>query len=105
MGGYQYKGIIDCYRCMMREEGVGALYRALPPRLMSVVPMMGIQLCVYEMARAQLLRRNRLLQEDEVLGGSHARQEVKRKNGEGAEGGTRGGLRGLFRTSSLELKP
>ena len=50
----RYKGIVDCFRVIVREEGVGALYRALPPRLLSVVPMMGIQLCVYELARSQL---------------------------------------------------
>lgn len=45
----------------MTEEGVGALYRALPPRLVSVVPMMGIQLAVYEVCRRQLtIRRTQL---------------------------------------------
>uniref|UniRef100_A0A7S2FHF1 Uncharacterized protein n=1 Tax=Octactis speculum TaxID=3111310 RepID=A0A7S2FHF1_9STRA len=57
-GAVQYKGIVDCYRSVVQTEGIGALYRALPPRLMSVVPMMGIQLCVYDCVRKELLRRD-----------------------------------------------
>ena len=38
-----YKGIIDCAIRVAREEGMGAFYRGLPPRLVSVVPMIGIQ--------------------------------------------------------------
>ena len=43
-----YKGIIDCYQTIFREEGIGAFYRGLTPRLLSVVPMIGIQFGVYE---------------------------------------------------------
>ena len=32
-----YKGVRDCFTRVLREEGVGAFYRSLPPRLMSVV--------------------------------------------------------------------
>lgn len=39
----KYTGVLQCLRLIAKEEGVGALYRALPPRLISVVPMMGIQ--------------------------------------------------------------
>ena len=38
-----YKGVRDCFTRVLREEGVGAFYRSLPPRLMSVVPMIAIQ--------------------------------------------------------------
>ena len=38
-----YKGVRDCFSRVLREEGVGAFYRSLPPRLMSVVPMIAIQ--------------------------------------------------------------
>lgn len=38
-----YKGVTDCFVRMIREEGVGSLYRSLPPRLVSVVPMIAIQ--------------------------------------------------------------
>ena len=38
-----YKGVRDCFTRVLSEEGVGAFYRSLPPRLMSVVPMIAIQ--------------------------------------------------------------
>lgn len=44
----QYKGIADCFSRVLKEEGVGAFYRGLWPRLLSVVPMIGIQFGVYE---------------------------------------------------------
>ena len=43
-----YMGINDCFRRILKEEGVGAFYRGLVPRLLSVVPMIGIQFGVYE---------------------------------------------------------
>jgi hypothetical protein len=38
-----YTGVRDCFYRILKEEGVGAFYRSLPPRLMSVVPMIAIQ--------------------------------------------------------------
>eukprot|EP00614_Pseudopedinella_elastica_P026977 CAMPEP_0172625618 /NCGR_PEP_ID=MMETSP1068-20121228/144882_1 /TAXON_ID=35684 /ORGANISM="Pseudopedinella elastica, Strain CCMP716" /LENGTH=363 /DNA_ID=CAMNT_0013434965 /DNA_START=45 /DNA_END=1136 /DNA_ORIENTATION=+ len=61
-GGVKYRGIVQCFRTIVAEEGVGALYRALPPRLVSVVPMMGIQLCVYEATKRALVNRQVALQ-------------------------------------------
>ena len=52
-----YKGIIDCAVTVFREEGVGAFYRGLPPRLISVVPMIGIQFGVYEFMRKVMIQR------------------------------------------------
>jgi Mitochondrial carrier protein len=46
-GVVPYKGVIDCLRRSAKEEGVGALYKALVPRLASVVPMIGIQVRFY----------------------------------------------------------
>ncbi len=43
-----YNGINDCFKRVLKEEGIGAFYRGLTPRLMSVVPMIGIQFGVYE---------------------------------------------------------
>ena len=40
-----------CIHQILSEEGVGSLYRALPPRLLSVVPMIGIQFAVYELVK------------------------------------------------------
>jgi len=45
-----YQGISDCFRRVLKEEGVGAFYRGLTPRLFSVVPMIGIQFGVYEVS-------------------------------------------------------
>ena len=38
-----YKGVTDCFIRIVKEEGFGSLYRSLPPRLLSVVPMIAIQ--------------------------------------------------------------
>lgn len=43
-----YKGVADCFLRIMREEGLSTFYKPLPPRLASVVPMIGIQFGVYE---------------------------------------------------------
>lgn len=56
--GVAYKGIIDCAIRVAKEEGIGAFYRGLPPRLISVVPMIGIQFGVYEAMKQVMLHRN-----------------------------------------------
>ena len=38
MEGVAYKGLRDCFCRVFKEEGILAFYRALPPRLGSVVP-------------------------------------------------------------------
>lgn len=53
-----YKGINDCFRRVLAEEGVGAFYRGLTPRLLSVVPMIGIQFGVYEFMKKLVLSRD-----------------------------------------------
>ena len=53
-----YKGIVDCAIRVAKEEGMGAFYKGLPPRLVSVVPMIGIQFGVYEFMRRTLLDRH-----------------------------------------------
>jgi len=53
-----YKGIIDTAVRITREEGIGAFYRGLPPRLFSVVPMIGIQFGVYEFMKRACLQRD-----------------------------------------------
>ena len=42
------KGINDCFRRILKEEGAEAFYRGLVPRLLNMVPMIGIQVGVYE---------------------------------------------------------
>lgn len=43
-----WQGIADCFLRVVREEGIRTFYRPLLPRLVSVVPMIGIQFAVYE---------------------------------------------------------
>lgn len=38
-----YQGVLGTLSRVINEEGFGALYRSLTPRLVSVVPMIGIQ--------------------------------------------------------------
>lgn len=53
-----YKGIADAAVRITREEGIGTFYRGLAPRLVSVVPMIGIQFGVYEYMKKVMLARN-----------------------------------------------
>lgn len=52
-----YLGMVDCFIKILDTEGVGALYKALPPRLMAVVPMIGIQFGVYELVKRLLVEQ------------------------------------------------
>ncbi|CAM9638312.1 unnamed protein product, partial [Ascophyllum nodosum] len=45
-----YTGILNCFSRMLREEGLGSFYNSLTPRLVSVVPMIGVQYFVYEVS-------------------------------------------------------
>ena len=42
-GVVPYKGVLRTLSRIVKEEGVGPIYRSLTPRLVSVVPMIGIQ--------------------------------------------------------------
>jgi len=53
-----YKGIVDCVIRVTKEEGIHAFYRGLAPRLISVVPMIGIQFGVYEFMKKTMMKRN-----------------------------------------------
>mmetsp|Transcript_11467 Transcript_11467/g.16891 ORF Transcript_11467/g.16891 Transcript_11467/m.16891 type:complete len:534 (+) Transcript_11467:174-1775(+) len=53
-----YNGIVDAAVRIFKEEGIGAFYRGLPPRLVSVVPMIGIQFGVYEFMKKVMLQRD-----------------------------------------------
>ena len=52
-----YKGIGDAAIRIFKEEGLGTFYRGLPPRLISVVPMIGIQFGVYEFMKKVMVAR------------------------------------------------
>jgi Mitochondrial carrier protein len=53
-----YKGIVDCAFRMAREEGIKSFYQGIAPRLVSVVPMIGIQFGVYEFMKNVMLNRD-----------------------------------------------
>jgi hypothetical protein len=38
-------GIAECAWSILRDEGFLSFYKSLPPRLLSVVPMMSVQVC------------------------------------------------------------
>lgn len=48
-----YKGVRDCFYKVFREEGLGAFYVSLIPRLATVVPMMAIQFGAYEVIKVK----------------------------------------------------
>ena len=52
-----YSGMIDCFRKMISEEGWQSLYKALTPRLLAVMPMIGIQFGVYETIKRLFLQQ------------------------------------------------
>jgi solute carrier family 25 S-adenosylmethionine transporter 26 len=68
-----YKGVTDCFIRVLKEEGIGTFYRSLPPRLMSVVPMIAIQFGVYEIMKAKFLKDNL----EERLATARKRREVR----------------------------
>lgn len=49
-------GVFECMTRIYRDEGLSTLYKALGPRLASVVPMIGIQFGVYEALKKELLK-------------------------------------------------
>ena len=55
--GLRYAGVAHCLRTVVKEEGVWALYRALPPRLLSTSATTGVQAIAYEQAKKRLLER------------------------------------------------
>jgi Mitochondrial carrier protein len=76
-----YKGIVDCAVRVFREEGLATFYRGLPPRLVSVVPMIGIQFGVYEAMKKIMLQRradeeHRIVELEEKYGRLQVLQEA-----------------------------
>mmetsp|Transcript_4576 Transcript_4576/g.6564 ORF Transcript_4576/g.6564 Transcript_4576/m.6564 type:complete len:514 (-) Transcript_4576:451-1992(-) len=73
-----YKGIVDCAIRVAREEGVGSFYRGLAPRLISVVPMIGIQFGVYEFMKKAMESRNAptAMTDTELMTESQSAQDV-----------------------------
>lgn len=73
-----YKGINDCFRRVLAEEGIGAFYRGLTPRLLSVVPMIGIQFGFYEATKKFMIARDHQ-KSVEPARGHVSKAELKRR--------------------------
>ncbi|KAJ2609873.1 mitochondrial aspartate-glutamate transporter agc1 [Coemansia sp. RSA 1365] len=56
-GKLPYSGGLDCFRKIVRSEGVRGLYRGLAPNLAGVTPEKAIKLAVNDMMRQMLARR------------------------------------------------
>ncbi len=52
-----YKGMVDCCKKIVSDEGWQSLYKALTPRLLAVMPMIGIQFGVYETIKRLFLQQ------------------------------------------------
>jgi len=72
--GQAYKGIVDCGVRIAKEEGIKTFYRGLAPRLLSVVPMIGIQFGVYEAMKKVMLQRS--VSTERVGKGIYGEEEV-----------------------------
>jgi solute carrier family 25 phosphate transporter 23/24/25/41 len=44
----QYKGLLDCARRILEQEGPRAFYRGYLPNVLGIIPYAGIDLAVYE---------------------------------------------------------
>ncbi|KAI9184470.1 hypothetical protein H9P43_003523 [Blastocladiella emersonii ATCC 22665] len=52
--GAQYKGIVDCFRTIVRTEGTRGLYRGITANLIGITPEKAIKLAVNDLAREAL---------------------------------------------------
>ena len=59
---------------IIKEEGFSSFYSSLPPRLLSVVPMISIQFGVYEFMKNSIIKKNR----NEAILLKEERMRVKR---------------------------
>lgn len=50
-----YKGILDCARKVLKQEGVRSFYRGLLPSMMGILPYAGVDITVFEMLKERLL--------------------------------------------------
>jgi solute carrier family 25 aspartate/glutamate transporter 12/13 len=57
-GELMYRNSIDCFKKVLRHEGVSGLYRGLIPQLMGVAPEKAIKLTMNDLARDKLKQAN-----------------------------------------------
>ncbi|GCC36743.1 hypothetical protein chiPu_0015241 [Chiloscyllium punctatum] len=53
----EYKGIMDCARILIKNEGISALYVGYIPNLLGIIPYAGIELTVYESVKKAYCQR------------------------------------------------
>lgn len=61
-----YRGIVHAARCIVRDEGLIALWRGWLPSVIGVVPYVGLNFAVYETAKDATLRVRGLRDEREL---------------------------------------
>lgn len=49
-----YRGMVDCFRKVVRDEGLSALYRGTVPNLARIVPYAAVMFSTYEMSKKTL---------------------------------------------------
>jgi len=54
-GVVKYKGIVDCFQRIVKEEGPRALFKGTIPRILIISPLFGITLGVYEVLQGYFL--------------------------------------------------
>ena len=57
--GYQYKGIADAVRAIVRQEGLRGMYKGIVPNLLKVAPSMASSWASFELVRDLLLTTGR----------------------------------------------
>ncbi|KAJ8900713.1 hypothetical protein NDN08_000014 [Rhodosorus marinus] len=57
-GETAYKGIVGTFSKIIAEEGAGALFKGLVPRILFLAPLAGITLSVYEAITRVMLKKN-----------------------------------------------
>jgi solute carrier family 25 aspartate/glutamate transporter 12/13 len=57
IGELMYRSSADCFKKVIRHEGVGGLYRGLVPQLIGVAPEKAIKLTVNDLMRDKLMNQ------------------------------------------------
>lgn len=64
--GTGYKGGVDCFRSIIRQEGVRGLYRGMPANLIGITPEKAIKLAVNDYAREFLAKKSNVEDADQL---------------------------------------
>ncbi|XP_014788605.1 calcium-binding mitochondrial carrier protein SCaMC-2 [Octopus bimaculoides] len=63
----QYKGIFDCAKQLLANEGLSCFYKGYIPNLIGILPYAGIDLCVYETLKSMYLARSKSKQDPSIF--------------------------------------